>query len=174
MIYLDTPLVKDKLLKLIAGQEVKISGSFYTARDRAHRKLAELITKKKPLPFNLKGNIIYYCGPNFKAGKVASCGPTTASRMDGFVEPFFKEGLAAAVGKGTRALYVKDILQKYKGVYFVTYAGCAAYLSQFVKSYRCLAFPELGAEAIFEFEVVDFPLIVGIDTRGKDIYARLR
>ncbi|MFH1768559.1 MAG: FumA C-terminus/TtdB family hydratase beta subunit [Candidatus Omnitrophota bacterium] len=173
VIRLNTPLTRKDVRKLRAGQMVSLSGVIYTARDRAHKKLVVLAEKKKPFPFDFEGNIIYYCGPNFKDGRVSSCGPTTSSRMDSFIEPLIKKGLRFTIGKGNRASFVRDLLRRYKGVYFVTYAGCAAYLSRFVKGLRCLAYPQLGAEAIFEFKVSEFPLIVAIDVYGKDFYSRL-
>lgn len=173
IIRLHTPLAKENISSLRAGDEVDLSGIIYTARDRAHKKLMDLIVSGKKLPLDLNKAVIYYCGPTFDESKVTSCGPTTAARMDNFMEPLLKQGLKMVIGKGKRATMVRKLLKKYQGIYFVTYAGCAAYLSQFVKGYRLIAFKELGAESIYEFNVVDFPLIVGIDSLGKDIYARL-
>ncbi|OPX29936.1 MAG: hypothetical protein B1H08_02785 [Candidatus Omnitrophica bacterium 4484_171] len=168
---LKTPLVDRIIKSLRAGDEVKLSGVIYTARDRAHKKLAGLLTANKTLPLDIKNAVIYYCGPTFCKGKLGSCGPTTASRMDNFLKPLAKAGLRATIGKGKRSYAVREIIKKHRGVYFVTYAGCAAYLSNFIKSYKAAAFPELGPEAIYEFNVVDFPLIVGIDAYGEDIYS---
>ena len=169
-IKLQTPLIEEKICKLKVGQEVLLDGIIFTARDQAHKRLNKLIRDKGVLPFNLEGQVIYYCGPNFKNGKLGSCGPTTASRMDSYLEPLLRKGVKAVIGKGKRASFVKELFKKYKGIYFLTYAGCGAYLWQFVESYEIVAFPELGAEAIFQFKVVNFPLIVGIDTKGEDIY----
>ena len=170
---LKTPLTRKVIKSLRAKDEVELSGIIYTARDRAHKKLAELITRKKTLPIDLRNAVIYYCGPTFCKDKLGSCGPTTASRMDSFLEPLTKVGLAASIGKGNRSLLAKKIIKKYKSIYFITYSGCGAYISNFIKSYKIKAFPELGPEAIYEFSVVNFPLIVGIDAYGEEIYSNL-
>ena len=156
IIKLELPLTKKKIVSLRAGDEVELSGIIYTARDRAHKKLMDLIVSGKKLPLDLNRAIIYYCGPTFAKHKVTSCGPTTANRMDNFMEPLLKQGLKAVIGKGRRAAMVRELLRKFRGVYFVTYAGCAAYLSQFVGSYRLAAFGELGTESVYEFSVVNF------------------
>ena len=117
--------------------------------------------------------MLYYCGPTFKKKVIGACGPTTSSRMDPFVEPLLKCGVRATIGKGARSARVVALCKKYKSVYFITHAGCAAYLSQFVRSYRVVAFPDLGAEAMCELQVAEFPLIVGVDSYGKDLYDRL-
>lgn len=173
MKHLTTPLTKDKLKTLKAGEMVLLSGTIYTARDRAHQLLAEQIKKKKPLPFDIRGITLYYCGPNIKGGKLGSCGPTTASRMDPFTPLILDRGVAAVIGKGNRAPEVRAAFKKNRAVYFLTHAGCAAYLRDKVKAFKLIAFPDLGAEAVYSFEVEDFPLIVGIDSKGNDIYKRL-
>lgn len=165
-----TPLSKRVIKSLNTGEEVLLNGVIYTARDRAHKKLAELIKRNKKLPLDLSGQIIYYCGPIIRGDILGSCGPTTSSRMDKFLEYLLKEGLAGSIGKGGRSLFVKQVIRKYGGIYFLTHAGCGAYLRKRVESFRLVAFPELGAEAIYEFKVREFPLIVGIDSYGKDIY----
>ncbi len=172
-IKLKVPLTSKDIKSLRAKDEVELTGVIYTARDRAHKKLSELIMGNKPLPVELKGAVIYYCGPTFCKGKLGSCGPTTASRMDSFLEAFTSYGVRATIGKGKRSPEAVRIIKKYKSVYFVTYSGCAAYLSNFVKSYRTAAFSELGPEAVYEFYVVDFPLIVGVDTNGEDVYSNI-
>lgn len=160
--------------KLKAGNEVLFSGTIYTARDQAHQRLVEAIRKRKKLPIDLKGAIIYYCGPTATPrGKViGSCGPTTSSRMDEFTPALLKAGLLATIGKGARSQEVIQAIKKYKSAYFLTYAGCGALLSRYVKSAKAVAYKDLGPEAIYKLEVRDFPLIVGIDSRGKDIYKR--
>ncbi len=172
MRHLTTPLTKDKLKDLKAGEMVLLSGTVYTARDRAHQRLTGLLKKKKRLPLDLKDAAIYYCGPNIKNKKLGSCGPTTASRMDPFTGPLLAAGLGAVIGKGNRDPRLRSVFKKYKAVYFVTHAGCAAYLRDKVLSFRTIAFSELGAEAIYSFTVENFPLIVGIDSRGRDLYER--
>jgi len=173
MKHLTTPLTKDKLKGLKAGETVLLSGTIYTARDRAHQRLADLIQKQKKLPLDIKDITIYYCGPNIKKGKLGSCGPTTASRMDPFTEIMFQHGVTAVIGKGNRSPELRKVFKDQGTVFFVTHAGCAAYLRDKVKSFKVIAFPELGTEAIHAFEVRDFPLVVGIDTQGNDIYQRI-
>lgn len=170
MIKIETPLTKEKLKKLKKGQLVYLTGTIYAARDRAHKRLVELIKTRKKLPIDLEGNIIYYCGPTFKKEKIGACGPTTSSRMDDFVQPLLKNGLCAMIGKGNRSNQVNLDCKKYKAVYFITYSGCGAYLNQFIKKTKQVAFKDLGAESIYKFEVENFPLIVAIDSLGKTIY----
>ncbi|MEK6715640.1 MAG: FumA C-terminus/TtdB family hydratase beta subunit [Candidatus Omnitrophota bacterium] len=170
---IELPPLTDKIIKsLRAGQQVLISGIIYTARDQAHKRLASLLKKGKKLPFDLKGQIVYYCGPTpAKKGEViGSCGPTTSSRMDEFTPLLLKAGLKGMIGKGRRSQAVREAIKKYRAVYFLTYAGCGALLSTFVKRCEPIAYPDLGTEAIYKLEVENFPLIVGIDAYGKDIY----
>ena len=116
----------NKINTLRVGQELFFSGTLYVARDQAHKRLAEAIKKGMPLPFELKDAIIYYCGPTqTPRGKViGACGPTTSSRMDEFTPGLLKHGLRGMIGKGNRSIEVKKAIRKYKGVYFITYAGC--------------------------------------------------
>ncbi|MFA5090792.1 MAG: FumA C-terminus/TtdB family hydratase beta subunit [Candidatus Omnitrophota bacterium] len=167
-----TPLKKRDVSSLKAGEAVLLSGTIYTARDQAHKRLFEAILKKQRLPFNLRNEIIYYCGPaKTPRGKViGSCGPTTSSRMDKFTPLLLKKGLLAMIGKGRRSQEVIKATGKHKAVYFLTYAGCAALLAKQVKKAGVFAFADLGPEAIYKLEVKDFPLIVGIDTKGRNIY----
>ena len=169
VIRLKTPLLKKDLIKLKVKDEVYLSGIIYTMRDRSSQLLVELIKKRKKLPLDLKNQVIYYCGPNFKGKMLGACGPTTSRRMDIYLEELLKKGLSASVGKGERSFFVRDLCRKYKSVYFLTYGGCGAYLRERIKRYKLIAFPHLGSEAIYEFEVEDFPLIVGIDTEGNSI-----
>lgn len=159
---LTTPLSLDKILKLSYRECVALSGIIYTARDQAHKRLVDLIIKNKPLPFMLNGSVIYYCGPTpTPPGEViGSCGPTSSYRLDNYLEPLFKRGLRATIGKGERSAEAYQLHKKYKVIYFTTWAGCGAYLSQFVKAKKLIAFPELGPEAIYQLEVENFPLIV--------------
>lgn len=160
------------LNSLKAGQQIIFSGAIYTARDQAHKRMAEAIKAKKRLPFKLKGAIIYYCGPTQtpKGKIIGSCGPTTSSRMDEFTPALLAQGLSAMIGKGARSKKVKDAIKKYQGVYFLTYAGCGALLSKYVLQAKTIAYRNLGPEAIVKLEVKDFPLIVAIDTQGRSIY----
>lgn len=156
------------------GEEVTFTGIIYTARDQAHKRLVEALKKHNKLPINLKGAIIYYCGPTKtpKGKIIGSCGPTTSSRMDEFAPVLLKAGLKGMIGKGRRSKEVKEAIKKYQGIYFLTYAGCGALLAKYVKSARVVAYQDLGPEAIYELKVKDFPLIVAINSKGEDIYAK--
>jgi fumarate hydratase subunit beta len=161
--------------KLKAGEQILFSGIIYTARDQAHKRLIGLIKAGHQLPLEIKGKVFYYCGPTLtpKGKIIGSCGPTTANRMDEFVEPLLKKGLLAMIGKGRRSKKARELIKKYKVVYFVAPAGCGALLAKKVIAKKIIAFKELGPEAIYRLEVKDFPLIVAIDSRGESIYEDL-
>lgn len=167
-----TPITKRSVSGFKAGQHVLFSGSLYTARDQAHKKLVELIKKNKKVPFKLKGQFIYYCGPTAtpKGKVIGSCGPTTSMRMDEFVKPLLKKGLLGMVGKGRRDKKVNALLKKYGAVYFIAPSGCAALLAKKVTSKKLVCFGSLGPEAIYKLEVKDFPLIVACDAKGNSLY----
>lgn len=169
---INTPLNKKEIESLKIGEEILLSGIVYTARDLANKRLIEAIKKRKKLPIDLKGQIIYYCGPTKtpKGKIIGSCGPTTSSRMDKFTIPLLKRGLKGMIGKGCRSKDVVKAIKRYKSVYFLTYSGCGALLSKFVKRAEIFAFKDLGPEAIYKLEVEDFPLIVGIDSEGRSVY----
>jgi len=171
-----TPLTKPIRAKLRCGEEVLLSGTVYTARDTVHKKLAEAIRNRKTLPIALKDAVIYYCGPTeLRAGGCfGSAGPTTSSRMDEFTPLLFKKGLGAMIGKGSRSEKVKNLIKKKKAVYFLAAGGAGAYLAKRIVSAKKIAFKKLGTEAVYKLTVRDFPLIVGIDSRGKDIYEKKR
>ena len=173
MRHIKSPLTKKIRSKLKYGEEILFSGTLYTARDAAHKKLICLLAENKKLPFNIKEAIIYYAGPTpVKPGRgFGSCGPTTSSRMDRFTKALLIRGLAGMIGKGRRSKEVKGAIKKYKAVYFLTIGGAGAYLAKRIKSSKVVAFKELGPEAIYKLEVEDFPLVVGIDSKGKDVYA---
>jgi len=165
---------EEDIRKLKVGDEVLISGKILTARDHAHKKLVEIIKKEEKLPVDLKGALIYYTGPSpTPEGKiVGSIGPTTSKRMDRLTIPLLKFGLKATMGKGERSDEIVNLFKEYKVVYFITYGGCGAYLSQFVKEIKVLCFEELGPEAIYQLYIEDFPAIVGIDIYGNDFFKR--
>ena len=169
---INTPLDLNKIKSLKAGQEVWLSGTIYAARDQAHKRLVQAIKSHKTLPFELSGAVIYYCGPTQtpKGKVIGSCGPTTSSRMDIFTGFLLARGLRGMIGKGNRSIEAKKAICKYKGVYFITYAGCGALLSKYVKSAKLIAYGDLGPEAILKLEVRDFPLIVAMDAYGGNIY----
>jgi len=149
-----------------------LSGILYTGRDQAHKRIVEALKKGKSLPLGLKGAAIYYCGPaGTPKGKIiGSCGPTTASRMDGFSPLLIAAGLKVMIGKGNRSREVVEAIKKHKGAYLVTYAGCGALLSKFILKVKPVFYTELGPEAVFKLEVKDFPAIVAIDSSGNNIY----
>ncbi|MDD5773148.1 MAG: FumA C-terminus/TtdB family hydratase beta subunit [bacterium] len=159
-----TPINEKVIKNLNPGDKVEITGTFYIARDQAHKKLIELIKKGKKLPFPLEGQIIYYCGPTpaRKGEIIGSAGPTTSKRMDPFTEILLEHGLKGTIGKGTRSKEVTNAIKKHKAVYFVTYGGAGAYLRQFITKNELVAYPELGPEAIRKITVKDFPAYVGI------------
>jgi fumarate hydratase subunit beta len=166
------PLTKETIARLKAGDEVLLSGVIFTARDAAHKRLHDIIAKGKVLPLNLKEACIYYAGPTPARPGMASgsCGPTTSSRMDAFTPELLQLGLKGMIGKGDRSPEVRKAIKRYGCVYFLATGGIGALLSTKVNASRAILFADLGPEAIYEMEVVDFPLIVGIDSKGNDIY----
>lgn len=170
---LSTPLKGEDILKLKAGDRVKINGKIYTARDAAHKNMIELLARGEDLPVDLEGQVIYYAGPApAKPGYVIGpVGPTTSGRMDSYTVPLLARGLKGMIGKGVRSAEVKAGLVKYGAVYFAAVGGAAALLSRRVKNARVAAYPELGPEAVTELEVEDFPVIVINDIYGNDLYS---
>lgn len=172
MRHIETPLTLTKIRKLRVGDEVLLSGIIYTARDQAHKKLRDALLNKRKLPFSLQEQIIYYCGPTpTPPGKIiGSCGPTTSSRMDRFTPLLLKKGLKGMLGKGRRSEEVIRAIKKYKAIYLITFGGCGALLSSFVRRKELIAYPELGAEAVYRLDVQNFPAIVAVDSDGKNIW----
>lgn len=166
------PARKEELKALRAGDVVLLSGVLYTARDAAHKKLCQMLDKGEALPFPIEGAVIYYAGPcPSKPGQVMnSCGPTTSGRMDAYAPRLYQKGMQGAVGKGKLGKEVIDAMVHYGGVYFLATGGAGALISKCIKRAEVVAFPELGAEAVRRIEVVDFPVIVGIDSQGMDLY----
>ncbi len=171
-----TPLKKETIKSLKAGDEVLLSGVIFTARDAAHKRLSDIIKKAKRIPLNLKHEIIYYAGPTPpRPGRpIGSCGPTTSSRMDAFTPELIRLGLAGMIGKGDRSIEVRKAIKKFGSVYFLATGGIGALLSTKVKSSRAILFKELGPEAVYRLVVADFPLIVGIDSKGNGIYDKAK
>ena len=169
-----TPLTKKIRSKLKCGEEVLLTGTIYTARDAAHKRLRDLILGKKKLPLSLKDAVIYYAGPTPERndGLFGSCGPTTSSRMDKFTRLLLEKGLGAMIGKGRRSEEIQKLVKRYKSMYFLTIGGAGAYLAKRITAKKTQAFKDLGPEAIFKLEVKNFPVIVGIDTKGKSIYGQ--
>lgn len=171
---LTTPLQDADVAKLRAGDVVKLTGTIYTARDAAHKKLMELLDKGEKLPFELKGAVVYYVGPSpAPAGRpIGSAGPTTSYRMDTYAPRLHALGLKASVGKGKRSEEVKKALQDNTAVYFGATGGAGALLSQRITAATVITFDELGPEAIRELTVKDFPLLVINDSVGGELYAK--
>ena len=169
---IETILKESEVKRLKTGDELFLSGVIYTARDQAHKRLVEAIKKGCKLPIDLKNQIIYYCGPTKtpKGKIIGACGPTTSSRMDTFTPVLLKVGLAGMIGKGSRAKEAREAIKKYKAVYFLTYAGCGALLAKYVEKATPVAYANLGPEAILKLEVEDFPLVVGIDSKGRSVF----
>jgi fumarate hydratase subunit beta len=169
---IQTPLSDDDVESLRAGDRVRITGVLYTARDAAHARLLPLMDAGQPLPFDVRGQIIYYTGPSpARPGDVVgSVGPTTGGRMDKFTPKLLALGLKGTIGKGGRSQPVKDALRAHKGVYFGAIGGAGAVLSQFVKKLEVVAYEDLGTEAIRRLEVDGFPVIVVNDCHGGDLY----
>ncbi|MGB9935626.1 Fe-S-containing hydro-lyase [Thermodesulfovibrio sp. Kuro-1] len=171
-IKIETPLTDEVIEQLKAGDLVLINGYVYTARDAAHKRLVELINNNTPLPFDLKGQIIYYVGPTpAPPGKaIGSAGPTTSSRMDSYTPLLLSLGIKGMIGKGQRSEEVIRAIKKYKAVYFLATGGAGALLSRHIVSAEEIAFPELGTESIKKLLLKDFPAIVAIDCHGGNIF----
>lgn len=169
---IETPLKKEDIEKLKAGDIVKISGIIYTARDAAHKKMCELLEKNQELPFEPEGAVIYYAGPSpEKPGQViGSAGPTTSGRMDAYTPLLLSAGIKGMIGKGIRSDKVRESIVKNKAVYFAATGGAAALISRSVISSRVIAYEELGTEAVRELVVKDLPVIVINDIYGNDLY----
>lgn len=171
-----TPLTDDIVESLHAGQPVLISGTIYTARDAAHKRMYDLLEQGNPLPIDITNQIIYYVGPSpAPPGRVVgAAGPTTAGRMDRYAPALIARGLKGMIGKGYRAPAVVEAMKNYKAVYFVAVGGAGALLSRCIKAARVVAYPDLGPEAVHEFVVEDLPAVVAIDCYGEDLYRRGR
>ena len=178
MIKLTTPLTDETVSKLKIGDKISLSGIIYTARDAAHQRLCDEIKKARAekrepkLPFDLKGQVIYYVGPSpAKPGQViGSAGPTTSYRMDAYKPLLLEYGLKGSIGKGMRSQEVIDAMIKHKAVYFTAVGGAAVLLAQHIKKADVIAYDDLGPEAIRKLEVSDFPLIIVNDIYGNDLY----
>lgn len=169
---ISSPTPAEVVARLKAGTEVLISGVIYVARDAAHKRLVQALDKGEPLPFDLNGQTIYYMGPSpARPGQViGSAGPTTSSRMDTYTPRLLAAGLRAMIGKGGRSVAVREAIQQYRAVYFVTTGGAAALLARSIKQTEVIAYEELGAEAILRLNVADFPAIVANDMYGGDLF----
>lgn len=169
-----TPFTEADARKLSIGDKVILSGKIYTARDAAHKRLVDLLEKGEPLPFTIEGSAVYYVGPSpAKPGfAVGSAGPTTSTRMDPYSPALMKAGMKVMIGKGPRSKSVRDAMKEYGAVYLAATGGAAALIAKSIKSSKLIAWEELGAEAIREYEVEDFPLIVAEDAKGESLYEK--
>ena len=167
-----SPISDDVVEKLRAGDQVLISGVIYVGRDAAHKRLVEALDRGDQLPFDVRGQTIYYMGPSpTKPGHViGSAGPTTSGRMDAYAPRMMEVGLKAMIGKGLRSEAVKEAIRKHKGVYFAAVGGAAALIAKAITKSDIVAYEELGPEAILRLEVKDFPAIVINDCQGGDLY----
>jgi fumarate hydratase subunit beta len=166
------PMDDNTVKELKSGDYVLITGTIYTARDAAHKRMYEALEKGEKLPFNVKDNVIYYMGPSpAREGRpIGSAGPTTASRMDKYTPSLLDLGLKGMIGKGKRRNEVKESMIKNKAVYFAAIGGAGAILSKCIKKSDVIAYDDLGTEAIRRLEVENLPVIVVIDSDGNDLY----
>lgn len=166
------PISSEEAKELRAGDYVYITGTIYTARDAAHKRMYEALKNGKELPIDMENNIIYYMGPSpAREGRpIGSAGPTTASRMDKYAPDLLDLGLKGMIGKGKRSQAVKDAIVRNGSVYFAAVGGAGAILSKCIKSSEVIAYDDLGTEAIRKLYVEDFPAIVVIDSEGNDLY----
>ena len=169
---ISTPMSDETVAGLKAGDNVLISGIIYTGRDAAHKKLMDLIAAGAELPFDLRGQVIFYVGPTpaRPGNPIGSAGPTTSYRMDAYAPKLHELGLKASIGKGSRNAEVKEALRRHKAVYLAVTGGAAALVSKSIHKAEVVAYPELGPEAIRRLEVKDFPAQVINDMYGGDIY----
>ena len=172
MIKLNLPIDKEQIKNLHAGDSVLISGTIYTARDCAHKRLKEMLERNEPLPFDMNGAFIYYAGPcPAKPGYASgSCGPTTSARMDAYAPLLLDNGLGGMVGKGEMSTEVTKAIMRNTGVYFAAIGGAGATYGKAIVKSELVAFPELLSEAVRKLEVIDFPAVVATDCYGKSIY----
>ena len=170
--YIQAPVSKEDARSLKAGDYVYLSGTIYTARDAAHKRMKEALDQGQKLPFDLNGSVIYYMGPSpAREGRpIGSAGPTTASRMDKYTPELLDLGLGAMIGKGKRSPAVIDAMVRNGAVYFAAVGGAGALLSKCILSSEIVAYEDLGAEAIRKLEVKNFPVIVVIDSQGNNWY----
>ncbi len=169
---LSTPLADEVIADLRTGDQVLLNGTVYVARDAAHKRLVALLEEGQELPFDPRGQVIYYMGPApAKPGQaIGSAGPTTSYRMDPYTVPLLQAGLKGMIGKGNRSPEVRRALQEYRAVYFAAIGGAGALISNAIAEAEVIAYPELGAEALRRLRVVRFPVIVVNDIYGGDAY----
>lgn len=169
---INVPIRKEDAKSLKAGDYVFLTGTIYTARDAAHKRMQEALDAGNSLPINLEGNVIYYMGPSpAREGRpIGSAGPTTASRMDKYTPQLLDLGLGAMIGKGKRSQAVQDAIVRNDCVYFAAVGGAGALLSQRIISSEVIAYDDLGTEAIRKLKIDNFPVVVVIDSDGNNLY----
>ena len=172
MIKLDSSELKARAKELCAGDKVLLSGTVYTSRDAAHKRIKELLNKGEPVPYELSGAAVYYAGPTAaKDGMViGSCGPTTSSRMDVYAPEFLDKGLSAMIGKGERSEAVCDAIVRNEAVYFCAIGGAGALACKCITECEVIAFEDLGCESVKRLRFEEFPLIVAVDCHGGNIF----
>ena len=170
--YLNVPFDKEEIKDFNVGDMVYITGTIYSARDAAHKRMSEALEKDEELPLKLEGNVIYYMGPSpARPGRViGSAGPTTSGRMDKYTPKLLDLGLAGMIGKGKRTKEVKDAIVRNGSIYLAAVGGAGALLSECIKASEVIAYDDLGTEAIRKMYVENFPCIVAIDPKGNSIY----
>lgn len=170
--HITAPLDKDIVKELKAGDYVYLTGTIYTARDAAHKRMYEAIQRGETLPFHIGENVIYYMGPSpAREGRpIGSAGPTTASRMDKYTPSLLDLGMRGMIGKGRRTEAVRESMMKNQAVYFAAVGGAGALLSKSITQAEVIAYEDLGTEAIRRLKVKDFPVIVVMDCEGNNLY----
>ncbi len=170
--HIQTEKLTEMLPKLEAGDRAFLSGTIYTARDAAHKRLFALLDAGEPLPFEIPGAVIYYAGPTpgQQGMAVGACGPTTSGRMDGFAPRLLDLGLAAMIGKGERNAAVKEAIARNGACYFAAVGGAGALIAKCIDTAEVIAFEDLGCESVKRMTITDLPLIVAIDAAGRDLY----
>ncbi len=169
---IDSPISPEIVESLRAGDQVLINGIVYVGRDAAHKRMVDALDRGDPLPFDIRGQTIYYMGPSpTKPGHViGSAGPTTSGRMDAYTPRLLAAGLKAMIGKGLRSEAVKEAIKEHKAVYMASTGGAAALIAKTIVKSEIVAYEELGPEAVLKLEVKDFPVVVINDCQGGDLY----
>ncbi len=170
--HINVPFDADIVKELKAGDYVYLTGTIYTARDAAHKRMYEALQNGEALPFDIEGNVIYYMGPSpAREGRpIGSAGPTTASRMDKYTPALLELGMRGMIGKGRRTEAVRESMMKNQAVYFAAVGGAGALLSKTILQAEVIAYEDLGTEAIRKLEIKDFPVIVVMDCEGNNLY----
>ena len=170
--HINVPFDADIVKELKAGDYVYLTGTIYTARDAAHKRMYEALQNGETLPFDIEGNVIYYMGPSpAREGRpIGSAGPTTASRMDKYTPALLELGMRGMIGKGRRTEAVRESMMKNQAVYFAAVGGAGALLSKSILQAEVIAYEDLGTEAIRKLEIKDFPVIVVMDSEGNNLY----